>query len=835
MNWFSETFGFELQSTTSKSQTMTEGNIRVSILTDCLIRVENQPDGIFCDLPTQSVWYRDFERPKFTVTNENNNLIIKTATTEFIVSTVNGKVRSIRLSDGRVVTDYRSGNLKGTRRTLDHSLGKVKIGDGIISRHGVATLNDSKTLIVCPDGYIKPRKQVLGRRKNGTDIYYFAYGNNYKEALSDFFKLTGSTPLIPRFALGNWWSRYKAYSQDEYIALMERFEREEIPITVATVDMDWHWVNVIKKFGKEAKNRILKNSFLQRMFDKFVSQGWTGYSWNTELFPDYKSFLRKLKEMGLKVTLNLHPAVGVRFFEDMYDKFADFMGVDKSKHEQIRFDLADGKFMEGYFKFIHNKYEDDGVSFWWLDWQQGKRSSIEGLDPLWALNHYHYIESGRNGKRPLILSRFAEAGSHRYPLGFSGDTAIKWSVLNFQPYFTATAANIGYCWWSHDIGGHYLGRKNNELYVRWIQLGVFSPIMRLHSTNNEFTGKEPWKHNKEAQKIASDALRFRHRLIPYLYTMNRRTSVEGRALVEPMYYNYPEHDEAYKVGNQFFFGSELIVAPITQKEDLLTNVSGVNVWLPEGRYTDIFTGGIYDGGRFIKMFRDKESIPVLAKEGSIIPLDMNDRINDIKNPENLELLIYRGNGKFSLYEDDSETESYKDGAYATTDFTVSEDDGTIRFNISKALGDISVVPEKRRYTLSFRDITDARKISVTVNDQIIDAKPDMDDGFIKMNIECSPTDEVFVKLTNVTVLKNRERRELLIELISKYQINNLIKKFRFRKIINGNYSGLKWVLKRFREPIREVLNMSDSTSDITKENELLEPKKENDEQKVTKY
>src|SRR5699024_737172 len=139
----------------------------------------------------------------------------------------------------------------------------------------------------------------------------------------------------------------------------------------------------------------------------------------------------------------------------------------------------------------------------------------------------------------VILSRYAGPGSHRYPIGFSGDTFITWASLKFQPYFTSTASNVGYTWWSHDIGGHYGGSRDEELAMRWIQLGVFSPINRLHSSNSMFTGKEPWNFRETIQKSMSKYLHLRHELLPYLYTMNVQTAQEFHPLVLPMYYYYP--------------------------------------------------------------------------------------------------------------------------------------------------------------------------------------------------------------------------------------------------------------------------------------------------------
>ena len=190
--------------------------------------------------------------------------------------------------------------------------------------------------------------------------------------------------------------------------------------------------------------------------------------------------------------------------------------------------------MKGYFELVHHPLERQGVDFWWIDWQQGSNSGVEGLDPLWMLNHYHYLDNCRNGNRGMIFSRYAGPGSHRYPVGFSGDTIISWDSLDFQPYFTANASNIGYGWWSHDIGGHMLGVKDDELAVRWLQLGVFSPILRLHSSCSEFNGKEPWRYDRVAEQVMKEFLRLRHKLIPYLYTMNVRASVESIPLMQPM-------------------------------------------------------------------------------------------------------------------------------------------------------------------------------------------------------------------------------------------------------------------------------------------------------------
>lgn len=803
MTDFASAFRDEINGKAKEKQTVIiNGSVRISVLTSRLIRIEKQSEGKFCDYPTQTVFNRNLDSAPFTLTDNNVNFALKTDDVSFIFNKDCDLIQVV-MKNGLTASakNFKKSNLKGTARTLDMTSGETPLDDGILSRDGAAVIDDSESLILPDAGTVAERGNAE------TDIYCFAYGHDYRAALKDFYRLTGRTPLIPRFALGNWWSRYKAYTQEEYLTLMRRFIEEDIPITVATIDMDWHWVNVVEKFGIKAVPDRRELDIKGMLASIFQLPGWTGYSWNTDLFPDYKAFLKTLKDMNLRITVNLHPADGVMFFEDMYKEFAEFMGIDPETKKTVKFDLTDKKFIEGYFKFLHHGYEKDGVDFWWIDWQQGTASSVAGLDPLWLLNHYHSIDIARDGKRPLILSRYAGLGSHRYPLGFSGDTRVSWDSLKFQPYFTANASNAGYSWWSHDIGGHNFGIRDDELYIRWLWFGVFSPIMRLHSTKNEFLGKEPWKFSKETEKNAVGALRFRHRLIPYIYTMNMRTHREGRPLIEPMYYEYPENDEAYGVPNEYFFGSELIAAPITEKKSRRTLTASADVWLPEGRFTDIFTGNIYKGGEKIKMFRDTSSIPVLAKSGAIIPLYVNDRTNNTENPEEMELYIYRGTNKFTLYEDDGETMNYEKGSFAETDFEVSESDGNVVFIVNPVRGDLSVIPSKRKYIFTFKDIAGCERAIVTLNGKRVSAEKASRGGETRISFETVPADRLKITLKNVTVKKNLPRKELLTEFFSKIQGGNDIKALLYSLCLSDNFKGKTAAPKEIRDAVKEIFSL----------------------------
>ena len=792
-DYFRQTFSWKSAGKTKDEFIIRKNNVRLSLLTDRLLRVEVDKKGRFTDEPTQAVINRNFASPEFKVVEDGNIVIIITKKAIFRYDTKAEKMVGISLKGGKDVTEYKKGNLKGTYRTLDGTVGEIELGDGIMSKDGVAVYDDGKSLILNEDGTIGERKKTV------KDEYYFAYNHDYRGCLKDFFSLSGQMPLVPRFCLGNWWSRYKAYTQQEYIDLMNTFIKKEIPITVATVDMDWHWVDVKSRFGSKSTLNPRSPEYIYHF------NGWTGYSWNAELFPDYKGFLKWLHERNFKVTLNLHPAQGVRFFEDMYEEMAEKMGVDPTTKKRIDFDITDPKYIDAYFNILHKPYENDGVDFWWIDWQQGKNTKIKNLDPLWALNHYHTLANEVGNKRPLILSRYAEIGSHRYPLGFSGDSKICWECLDFQPYFTNTAANVGYTWWSHDIGGHHMGSKDDELYIRWVQYGLYSPIMRLHSTSNEFMGKEPWKHEYAAERIAIDCLRQRHALLPYLYSMNYRTHKHCLAICEPMYYAYPDEKNAYEVKNQYLFGSELMVAPITSKKNAKTNLSEVDVWLPEGRWTDIYTGAVYQGPARIKMYRGIESIPVFAKEGAIIPMSVNDRDNDSSNPTDMILRIYRGNNSFELYEDDGETNDFKKGVYAITRYNIVVRQGNVRFTVSPAQGDISTLPEKRNYRFVFEDIAGYEAVTVKVNGKKKASQVTTDEGrtFVILS-GITPEDTVEIFFEEITARQSRNKKEQIIELVTKYQLDVNYKKEKFNALVDNVYAKIPKCDECLSGPIKEV-------------------------------
>lgn len=664
---------------------------RITVLTDGLVRLEWAEDGRFEDRASVLALHRDLPVPEFRVRESEAGIEITTSRFRLSYDREPFSPSGLSLEVLGNVSSYHSvwrfglpvDDLGGTARTLDMVDGRMPLGPGVVSRWGFAELDDSASLLLEDDGWLTPRD---GSR---TDLYVFAYGRDHSSALQAFHAVLGYPPVLPRWTLGNWWSRYKAYSADDYLALLDRFDDERLPFSVAVLDMDWHPVADV---------------------DPAYGSGWTGYSWNRALFPDPPAFLAQLHDRGYRVTLNVHPADGVRAFEDAYPAMCAALGRDPEDALPIRFDVSDPEFLTAYFEVLHRGLEADGVDFWWVDWQSGEHSRLAGMDPLWMLNHFHFLDSAANGLRPLTFSRYAGPGSHRYPVGFSGDSIISWASLEFQPEFTATASNIGYGWWSHDIGGHLFGARDDELALRWLQFGVFSPILRLHSSSNPFLVKEPWLYGAETAHAMGEALRLRHQLVPYLHSMNHRAAREGASLLQPMYHLHPWNDPAYSVPNQYAFGSELLVAPVTSPRDPVTLRGRVRVWLPEGTWVDFFTGAVYAGDRVLEMHRDSKSVPVLLKAGGIVPLAGKQDLRADRNPEHLEIVVAPGaGGEFVLVEDDGTGTTTDAIPTARTRLIWDQQSGTL--SIGPVSGPPGIVPGTRTWTVRLLGV-EADSVSV---------------------------------------------------------------------------------------------------------------------------
>lgn len=665
----------------NKKAIVQSGDFRFTLLTDGLVRIEWDSLQNFMDRPSLLVINRNLPVPHFTTKETSKTLYITTSKMSILLNKclagINNKGITISfVNNGEQIT-WQPGmkddkNLKGTYRTLDGYNGNIKqndgtevpLEDGILSRNGWTAIDDSKNLLFTNDEWpwVESRQN-----SNARDIYFFAYGTNYKKAIYDYTLIAGKIPLPPKYVFGYWWSRYWNYSDTEIRSLAKRFIDYKIPVDVFVVDMDWHTTT-----GFGTVNGVTKKDKLgQRL-------GWTGYTWNRNYFPDPQKLLTDLKGNHIKTTLNLHPASGMPATEEKYNAFAKAYGFDTTGRAQIPFEATDKKFITTLFDTVLHPLEKQGINFWWLDWQQWPYSkNYPTLNNVWWLNYMFFTDMQRQGiQRPLLYHRWGGLGNHRYQVGFSGDAVISWKSLAYQPYFTTTASNVLYGYWSHDIGGHMLGSKEGdlqlvdpELYVRWMQFGAFSPILRTHSTKDSRIKKEPWNFAPVYRDILEQTVRDRYKFSPYIYTMARRAFDTGISICSPLYYDYPLKDEAYQYKAEYMFGEDILIAPITSAAE--NNLSKIKVWLPEGNdWYEYATGNLLKGGQVVERSFLLDEYPVFVKAGSVLTLAAEGTSNLQERSDKYVLFITPGNkiGKTALYEDDGNNDEYKTGKYTLTEF-----------------------------------------------------------------------------------------------------------------------------------------------------------------------
>ena len=722
-----------------------DNDVRFTVITDGVIRMEYAHNGSFVDNSSFVAINRDYPEVEFKVKKRKGWVEINTSKMKLRYKLESGKFTANNLEV--VSTDknfpfiwkpgtVQKGNLKGTFRTLDGLNGdeqsqswmadskqnaKVNLEDGLLATDGWTLIDDSKGLLFDNDkewSWVKEREN-----KEGQDWYFMAYGHDYKSALKDFTVFAGKVPLPPRFTFGYWWSRYWSYSDKEFRKLVDNFHTYQIPLDVLVVDMDWHYTE---------KGR----------------GGWTGWTWNRGLFPQPDKFLSYLKDNDLKITLNLHPADGVASYEEKYEAVAKDMGIDPQTKQTVPWVSSDKNFIKSMFKNILTPMEKAGVDFWWLDWQQGLYDSkVNNLSNTWWLNYAFFSQMEKNtNKRPMLYHRWGGLGNHRYQIGFSGDAVVSWKSLDYQPYFNSTASNVLYGYWSHDLGGHIGNHIDPEMYIRWMQFGALSPVMRTHSQKNANMNKEPWGFNAEYCGILRETVRQRYEMAPYIYAMARKAHDEGLSLCRPMYYDYPECKEAYDFRNEYMFGDDMLIAPVTAPAN--GKYAEVKVWLPEGDWYELHTGTLLNGGQVINRYFAIDEYPIYVKAGSVLPMYTDRVMNLNNNDEDIVVTVFPGADgvkSFNMYEDNGNDKNYAT-EYAITKLTSSRSGNTHEVVIGKREGKYAEMPAKRNFKLKV--LSAMPPVEVTVNGKSLKYEYSGEDFSFMVDIpSLSCDEEKVIKIT----------------------------------------------------------------------------------------
>ena len=736
----------------SKAGSVFKGsNYRISILTDRLVRLEFDEGGLFNNYETAIVKNRLFEVPEFNKQEDENYITIETR--YFVLkyrknNSFKGGNVTCTSKDGRVWSygNKEIKNLKSCAMSLDNvtNLDLSNLEKGLFSFEGYVTIDDSLgPFFDNGSNLVMPEFS-----KNHIDIYLFMYGKDFGLCLNDYYKLTGKPPLISRFALGNWWSRDAEYSERDVLELVDRFKRNNIPLSVFLLDNGWN-----------------KGSDDYPMIK-------VGYTFNNDLFPNVTDFINRLHENNIKLGVKINPKYGFLPSEKYYNTT---LGYKKAMENGIiSFNPQVMQDIDIFLKIYINTLKTEGVDLIWNDYDEFNKIN------LYLLNYYMLKNNADSLTRNLVLSRNSTYDAHLFNVLYSGHLPVDWKTLSILPFYNLNSANMGISFWSHDVSGSLDGIEDNELYIRSLQFGVFSPILRFSTIKGNYFKKEPWKWDVVTNNISSNYLRLRHKLIPYIYSEAYVYHKEGTPLVRPFYYNNLAFYDDPNYVNQYYFGSEFMISPIIKPMDPVINRTIQRFYMPSGVWYDFSTGKRFVGDNKYLAFYPIEEYPIFVKRGSIIPMAGEDSFMSYKNPKTLEIHVFPGESNtYHLYEDDGESNRYLNGNYAITELDYNYRASNYTLIIRKIEGVSNVLPEKRNYCIVFRNTKKADKVIVYENDKVfenVDTETTETDFIInihEINTDCQVVVNCYgqdIEIDNLKVI-NDDIKGILMDM----KINTLLK------------------------------------------------------------
>ena len=575
---------------------------------------------------------------------------------------------------------------------------------GLLDRSGWYLLDDTRSAVWTSDGWLASRP--AGDVEDG---YLFGYGQNYATALSDLAKLTGPAPMLPESLFGNWFSQYYPYTASDYEnQLLPEFAANGVTLDNLSVDTDWKSPNE-----------------------------WDGWEWNQALFPDPAAFLAWARSEGLNVTLNVHPSIATN--DPSYPQAQDVAGntLAAESGSDCGFSVAScavwdwSKVPQAESYFAVSQPTQDEIPFTWLDWCcDNSQVSQAGVTPDSWINHLYAQQLVNTGQRGFILSRIgaslqqSQAGSypggpwadHRSAIAFTGDTWGTWNTLASEAQLAPDEGSIGEPYVSDDIGS-FLGEPSggpnddDDLYLRWLQLGTFQPIMREHS-NDDQNPRLPWEYDSATQAVGDQFLQLREKLVPYLYTLSDQASASGLPMTQALYLDYPNQADAYNFPSEYLLGPNMLVAPVTTPGQ----VAATQVWFPPGTWVDWFTGATFQGPATKTLDVPTSRMPVFVKAGGIVPLQPSTSHAQSAGSAPLTLRVFAGaSGTYNMYDDAGQGLGYQNGQSTSTPISYAESPGadTSTVTIGTASGSYPGEPASRTYTVDIVDLS--QPASVLVN------------------------------------------------------------------------------------------------------------------------
>lgn len=579
---------------------------------------------------------------------------------------------------------------------------------GLLDQSGWYLLDDSQTAVWTSDGWLANRP--AGDIEDG---YLFGYGQDFTGALADLAKLTGPAMLPDESVFGNWFSQFHPYSTADYQGtVLPQFEANGVSLDDLSVDTDWKSPNT-----------------------------WNGWGWNSSLFADPTAFTDWALAQRIDVALNVHPAIATN--DPLYTQAQDIAGNALAVQSGCAnggscaiWDWSDVAQAESYFATADTT--QNSVALTWLDWccDNSGVFSQPGVTPDAWINHLTAQRMVNDGERGLDLSRIgasnqnSQAGAyragpwadHRSAIAFTGDTQGTWNTLADQARLAQDEGGVGQPFVSDDIGS-FLGSSNgsgnvpDDLYLRWLQLGTFQPVMREHSNAGQ-NPRLPWEYDAATQAVGDQFMQLREQLVPYVYTLAAQASSTGIPMAQALYLNYPGQAAAYTNPTEYTLGPDILVAPVTAPGASVAT----QVWFPPGTWQDYFTGATFTGPATQTLDVPTSRMPVFVKEGGIIPLQPANGQAQSAGTAPITLQVHAGaNGSYVLYDDAGTGLGYQSGQSTGTPISYTENASaaTSSLTVSPVTGSYPGAPGSRGYTLALVD--ESRPTSVQINGQTLSA------------------------------------------------------------------------------------------------------------------
>ena len=702
---------------------------RITILTPRLARLEYTPSGKFIDDPTALVINRTFPKTPYGITESETLIQIDTGIftityvkdKDFKAGNLGSNLKAV-INNTTIEWQMNSPqvkNLRGINYSIDSIKDKIILDTGLYSLDGYAVVKDNTPVLTENDIFIP-------REERSKDIYLFMYNKDFDGCLNDYFTLTGYPNLIPRYALGAWWYKNDNYTSKDIISLVDRFNKDNIPISIFLLGDSWRG----------------NNNYIPSI--------------------DLKNVSNYLTQKNIKLGVTINPNLEIAKGTNEYNLISSF-----SNEEKFKFIPLSNENLGIYLNMFINNLEMQGVELYSIDYNNPN----DKID-LWKFAHYHHGKIETRGKRGLSLTRNHGIAVHRYPIIWSGKTLVNWTTLNLLPRYNLQGYNVGVSFIAHPIGGYHNGIEEAELYLRYIQFACFSPIFLLASEGGKYYKREPWKWNPIIENDIINFMNLRYKLIPYIYTESYNYHKTGKGIVKPFYYDYPKILDDVQYKNQYFFGQNLFVSPITNKKNIVIDRVMKKIFVPDRIWFNLLDGKQYNGAKYYTNFYRDEDYPVFVKAGSIIPMSYNIK-EDI--PSTLELNIYPLNdGTYNLYEDDGITNNYKKGMYMITNFSYHYEKDNYTLKISKSEG--KNLLSKRNYLLRFKNTKNIKAVYIEDKSITYNCYYDKNDFIIQINnLIVGRELEVNIKGENVLVSSIRLINEDIKEILYDLAINTSLK------------------------------------------------------------